>query len=379
MPRHWPTISPALRDILSNPSPANLDQFDPWNSSSTGHQQSENPYAGTSWRETRNQKLATQLKRKTGGLERAGDWRWVTPMEMEEEKRRRDRNDDIRSFFGVKKRKIETSSGDEVKIRPGSPVMVAGDSGGKRVKSARFDTSDDVPCVLEGGNGDETERAVSYWQKGTPVRNTGKKEDAARNPINGISLPGHSSLDAAPSQSFTTSIASPSEPSGQPSNGKGIFNNLTIYINGSTLPLISDHKLKQILVKNGADISICLARRKVTHVILGRPNKNTRAEIVGGEGVGGGLAAGKLQREIQRVGGKGVKFVGVEWFVTFHPLVFSGHRLMPFTLWVGSSNALKQADACLKHDLLTYIWHLESKGVSCMTSWLEKAEETALR
>ena len=74
--------------------------------------------------------------------------------------------------------------------------------------------------------------------------------------------------------------------------------------------MVGDHKLKQLLAENGARISIALGRRSVTHVILGTPNNGG-----GTKGAGGGLAAGKIQKEIQRVGGKGVKFVSVEWYV----------------------------------------------------------------
>lgn len=85
-----------------------------------------------------------------------------------------------------------------------------------------------------------------------------------------------------------------------------IFDNLVIYVNGSTHPIISDHKLKHLLAENGARMSFHLGRRQVTHVILGRP-----AAV--GHGAGGGLAGGKLEKEIRRVGGCGIKYVGVEW------------------------------------------------------------------
>jgi len=85
-----------------------------------------------------------------------------------------------------------------------------------------------------------------------------------------------------------------------------IFSNLTIYINGSTAPMISDHKLKQLLAEHGARLSIALGRRTVTHVIVGRPNG-----VEGG--AGGGLSGSKIQKEIQRVRGCGIKFVSVEW------------------------------------------------------------------
>ncbi|KAI0913840.1 BRCA1 C terminus domain-containing protein [Ustulina deusta] len=88
-----------------------------------------------------------------------------------------------------------------------------------------------------------------------------------------------------------------------------IFDGVVVYLNGSTHPLISDHKLKHVLAEHGASMSSHLGRRKVTHVILGRPT----AGAYGSGGAGGGLAGGKLQREISKIGGPAVKFVGVQW------------------------------------------------------------------
>lgn len=89
---------------------------------------------------------------------------------------------------------------------------------------------------------------------------------------------------------------------------RGIFASLTFYINGSTAPLVSDHRLKYLIVEHGGSISVGLGRRTVTHVILGQANRG------GGKGgAGGGLAGGKIEKEIRRVGGCGVKYVGVEW------------------------------------------------------------------
>lgn len=80
-----------------------------------------------------------------------------------------------------------------------------------------------------------------------------------------------------------------------------IFDGLCFYVNGCTAPAVSDHRLKYMIVEHGGRVSIGLARRTVTHVVLGN------------EGAGGGLAAGKLQKEIQRLGGCVVKYVRVEW------------------------------------------------------------------
>lgn len=90
---------------------------------------------------------------------------------------------------------------------------------------------------------------------------------------------------------------------------KGIFDGLVIYVNGSTHPLISDHKLKHVLAENGGRLSCHLGRRRVTHVILGKPSSGVHS------GSGGGLAGGKMEKEIRKVGGKGLKYVGVEWYV----------------------------------------------------------------
>jgi hypothetical protein len=87
---------------------------------------------------------------------------------------------------------------------------------------------------------------------------------------------------------------------------KKILDGVVVYVNGSTHPTISDHRLKHVLAEHGARMSIHLGRRQVTHVIIGRP--------AGGRGgAGGGLSGSKLQKEIQKVGGAAVKYVGVEW------------------------------------------------------------------
>jgi hypothetical protein len=107
-----------------------------------------------------------------------------------------------------------------------------------------------------------------------------------------------------------------------------IFDGVVVYVNGSTFPLVSDHRLKQILSENGGNMSLHLGRRKVTHVILGRPAGGVAAATArGGRGAGGGLAGGKLEKEIRRIGGCGVKFVGVEWYV-LHPLPLQAAGLL---------------------------------------------------
>ena len=91
-----------------------------------------------------------------------------------------------------------------------------------------------------------------------------------------------------------------SQTSSEPPQPPQIFRGLKIYLNGSTAPLISDHRLKQLFAQHGGNSSISLGRRTVTHVIIG-------------DKCGGGLASGKIEKEITTVGGKGIKFVTTQW------------------------------------------------------------------
>ena len=92
-----------------------------------------------------------------------------------------------------------------------------------------------------------------------------------------------------------------------------IFNSLTLFILGSTFPLVSDHALKHLFTSHGGSIALGLARKRVTHVVVG-----------GGEAGGGALAASKIQKEAKRVGGKSLKFVKVDWVLES---VRNGRRL----------------------------------------------------
>lgn len=94
-------------------------------------------------------------------------------------------------------------------------------------------------------------------------------------------------------------------PAPAPESKRKIFAGCSIYINGSTAPRISDVELKRLLSHHGARISMALARKTTTHVIV--------------SDMGGGLAAGKLQKEI--AGKKNnIRYISVQWWV--FPLFF---------------------------------------------------------
>lgn len=102
----------------------------------------------------------------------------------------------------------------------------------------------------------------------------------------------------------------PSSLSAQVKDVPQVFKGVTVYINSTYHPGVSDHYLKRLLTMHGAAVSLSLSR-KVSHVIVAKPNTGP------GMGSGGGLAASKLQKEISRGGWKGIKIVFVEWYFIF--------------------------------------------------------------
>ncbi|KAJ5733405.1 hypothetical protein N7493_002191 [Penicillium malachiteum] len=276
-------------------SPQNHKIFDSWNSASTGHQRAQSGYAGSSgWRDTRSLKLERQFNggdclrekdhapaarsrafdgtcgsdsdsedKKMTSVNGHEEWRWVSDAEA---MRSQIQVRDIRHFMGVGKRKAsdEIGKGDK-KLK-----VEAGDE-----QSAKPKSSEIIPSTRSNSTTDEP--------RSIPLSN----------------------LESAP-------------------NIK-IFAGMTVFINGSTLPLISDHKLKQLLVKYGAKISIYMARKTVSHVIIGQSNTDKVTE--NGLGAGGGLSARKLQQEIARGGWKGVKIVSVDWALES---IKAGKRLAEF-------------------------------------------------
>ncbi|KAJ5621239.1 hypothetical protein N7528_006022 [Penicillium herquei] len=267
------------------PSPQNHKIFDSWNSASTGHQRAQSGYAGSSgWRDTRSLKLERQFNggdclrekdhapaarsrafdgtsgsdsedKKMTSVNGHEEWRWVSDAEaMRSQLQVRD----IRHFMGVGKRK-------------------ASDEIGKGDKKLKVQIGD--------------EQRANLKPKSAEIISTSTTSNST-NESRSIPL---SNLDSAPDTK--------------------IFAGMTVFINGSTLPLISDHKLKQLLVKHGAKISIYMARKTVSHVIIGQPNTDKVTE--NGLGAGGGLSARKLQQEIARGGWKGVKIISVDWYVHF--------------------------------------------------------------
>ncbi|KAI0134203.1 BRCA1 C terminus domain-containing protein [Xylariales sp. AK1849] len=236
-------------DIPKAAEPKYGQSFDPWNSSSTGHQRAENRLGGSvGWRDSRSAKLQSQFRGGATGGERMSDAVGAGSQDWDPE---------AKALIPLELRARAKHSVMDMLVKPGT--------------MRRSMSSTSRGSTPASGTGGGSRDRLTEEERVETLR---KAEDEAREAERG-----------------------------QP---RKMFDGVVIYVNGSTHPLISDHKLKHVLAEHGARMSIHLGRRQVTHVILGRP-------AGGGGGAGGGLAGGKLQNEIQKVGGSGIKFVGVEW------------------------------------------------------------------
>ncbi|CAN8106376.1 unnamed protein product [Discula destructiva] len=240
--------SPSKQALPKAAEPKHGRNFDPWNSAALGHQRAETK-GPQGWRENRTWKLQNQLAAGNTGGARLSDAVGAGSEDYDE--------------------KHQVLVPKEVRARAANSVM---DMLRKPGTMSRIGSRSASPEKTTDENG--TYRTAEESSVASRKEGDHHLEEAAKT---------EAQIRASK-----------------------IFDGLVVYVNGSTHPIISDHKLKHILVENGASMSIHLGRRKVTHVILGNPTGPSG-------GAGGGLAGGKLEKEIRRVGGCGIKYVGVEW------------------------------------------------------------------
>jgi BRCT domain, a BRCA1 C-terminus domain len=245
--------------------------FDPFNSPSTGHQRAENRLSGsTSWRDSRAHKLAHQFCDTSGrgGMAHVADLVGAGSENFGE-----DGTEDNRAW------QVGTS--------------------GVREKGAQ-----DIRRFM-GVNKKRNLEAVGKDMGGVSKRRKMDFKNQVDNPVIRTKSPSlHPAASSqSPNRTFALRASAESEAAAQvvPTVPQ-IFRRLTLYLNGCTLDFgVSDHKLKSLFVQHGGSLSIALGRRTVTHVVLGA--------------TGGGLAAGKIQKEVAKKGGKGVKYVTAKWVV----------------------------------------------------------------
>lgn len=241
--------------------PAPRSFFDPWNTSLTGHQRAENRLSGsTSWRESRNLKLSEQYH---GGLS------------------------------GGRRVAVTVGAGSEGFGHDGRKVSGGWERGASGLRTGRQKS---LLEIWGASKASSTTTTSSIPKVEVHSQDQGNLEGAAG---------AASKLKEEPHLEDLATDENDPNPEAFSKPHKQIFHGLCFYLNGSTAPLVSDHKLKYLLAERGGNLSIALGRRSVTHVILGTIN--------GQGGCGGGLAASKMQKEITRLRGKSIKFVNAEW------------------------------------------------------------------
>ncbi|KAI1826026.1 BRCA1 C terminus domain-containing protein [Xylaria intraflava] len=261
---------PSKPPVPKAAQPIHGQHFDPWNASSTGHQRAENRLgASKGWRDSRNRKLTSQFAGGPGGGKRVSDtvgagsqdWDPQAKALVTLEARRRAQN----SVLGMLVKPGTMRSSSSASVSP--PPMPAPAPASTSASSSRLD---EHQLGVDGNSLSRHQGVMTSDKRLMAQRKTeGDEREKSR-------------------------------------RHRGIFDGVVVYVNGSTYPLISDHQLKHVLAEHGASMSTHLGRRKVTHVILGRPAAR-------GYGSGGGLAGGKLQKEISKIGGSAVKYVSVQW------------------------------------------------------------------
>lgn len=237
--------------------------FDPFNSSSSGHQTAPSNLAGTtSWRNSRICKLTSQFQDSSGrgGSQHLSDLVGAGSKDFRKDGRK--------------------DNGDWEKGAPGLREAgwqdIRGLMSGPRKRSLQ-----------------ETERSTAKKPKNEAEASTEDTQHPQLQATDAKSQKQEVFPDVTSVSAIDTDLTSPSQQLPQ------IFRGLTVYLNGSTAPLISDHKLKNLFVTHGGNVYLGLARRSVTHVILGDT----------------GLAAGKIQKEVRTVRGESVKYVTAQWVV----------------------------------------------------------------
>ncbi|KAH8724510.1 hypothetical protein GQ44DRAFT_281642 [Phaeosphaeriaceae sp. PMI808] len=241
---------------LTKAASATRTFFDPWNSSSTGHQRAENTLSGsTTWRASRNLKLNEQYRGGPGG--------------------------------GAKRVADTVGAGSENFGQDGRKANGGRERGAKGLRTGGQKSLTEVWGVRKGSN-KPSQSDDTVWAKLPP------REDVVHLHTTEGHFQSKKAIDLVPRDDLSPLLKQTQ-----------IFAGLCFYINCSTAPFFSDHKLRQLLATHGAKHTIALSRRSVTHVLLGTTNAQG--------GAGGSLAASKIQKEISKAGGKAMKFVTTEW------------------------------------------------------------------
>lgn len=266
--------------------------FDPFNSSATGHQRAENRLSGsTSWRDSRHHKLREQFSSGAGGGKRVSDSVGAGSLDFGTDGRTEN--------GGWEKGAKGLRTGGQLSLWESVKIDKKEEADGRPAKTVKAEEEGKKPSAV-------VNPFTPYRKQDGSIRESSWTSHEFS--PSDLLEPIESSLQS-PTDLVESLAATPSDQAEAPEQPPPpqIFTSLCFYINGSTAPTLSDHKLKHLLTLHGGNIAIALGRRTVTHVILGKANSKG--------GIGGGLAASKIQKEIASKKGAKVKFVTVDWVV----------------------------------------------------------------
>ncbi|KAK4241627.1 hypothetical protein C8A03DRAFT_12112 [Achaetomium macrosporum] len=213
--------------------------FDPWHSVATGHQRAETR-GPQGWRESRNLKMNSQFRAGNSGGQRISDTVGVGSADFDER---------LRMLVPKEVRARAMNSVVDMLRNPGSMRAASRPPSSSSASASRTGVPPGKGLENEGGDTRNLGGTTAEERLALAL----KAEDEARE-----------------------------EEKAMRAQERRIFGGVVVYINGSTHPLVSDHKLKHLLSEHGARMSPHLGRRQ-------------------------------LEKEIRRIGGCGIKFVGVEW------------------------------------------------------------------
>jgi hypothetical protein len=195
----------------------------------------------------------------------------------------------------------------------------------KGAKGLRGDGQQSIlECWAKVGKGDNSLKAAA------PQKGVSEAQDL--NPLDLESDPDPDLFEGRDTSEYEEDEHQPDSSSSKRIMTSTIFRNTTIYINGYTGPLVSDHRLRYLINQHGGNSSLGLARRSVTHVILGKRDTQSSGSaelghtqnVPGKAWAGGSLAGTKLQKEMALSKVSGIKYVSAAWVLDS---IAAGRRL----------------------------------------------------
>lgn len=293
--------------------------FDPWNTSSTGHQTAGNRLtSSTAWKRLRAAKLNAQLYVRTPSSTTRFSQTSVTGVQLRDEPSTEPKDageGDYECAYGIEKNRYDHTN---VSTEPHQISDTTSIDRNSRHKHGGCENS--VTGLPEDFGRNLHRRRLRYFEPSNRTSSPFNLPTASRETIETSEL-------LKPAQAETAcSSSSPSKNCGINAKEQSkseydrqsmvhsrtmhpvrIFEHCVFYINCCTAPLVSDHRLRQLIAQHGGEISTTMSKRSVTHVVVSKNQDKKSGKAT--------LAGKKANLEIRKTRGKGIKYIDVNWWV----------------------------------------------------------------